>query len=143
MKSDIVLKELYKDLLDQKILTTQKQSLEKRIILKLNSLGIKGSTYSDVVIRISGVRDKFADAFHKAEQLIKDRDLIVEELSVIENTLKEVREVMKDSKELEYIVFSLHYIDKMNLKEIADKKQYSLVRIKQINSDINKKIACQ
>lgn len=139
----IVLKELSQTLTDQAVLNEQKDKLEKRIILKLNSLGIKGTSYSEVVIKISGVKDKFADAFIKVENLIERRDFIAKELIVIDETIKNVREKMKDSKVLEYEVFNLHYFEGLTLQEIAKKKNFSLDRIKQISANISKKFSCQ
>ncbi len=140
---DTVLKELSSTLNDQKLLSREKESLEKRIITVLNSLGVKGASYSEVVIKISGVRDKYAAAFIKVEDLIKRRDVISQELVEIESTVKFVSETMKDSKQLEYEVFTLHYFDGLTLQEIANKKNFSLARIKQISSDISKKFFCQ
>ena len=144
MSSDkVVLRELSKTLADQKILTQQKQDLEKRIMIKLKGLGVKGTTYSEVVIRISGIKDKYADAFSRAEDLINRRDNIIEELNIIEKTISHVSETMKNSKSLEYEVFSLHYFENKTLEEIARIKHYSLDRIKQISSNIVKKFSCQ
>ena len=140
---DTVLKELSSTLNDQKLLSREKESLEKRIITVLNSLGVKGASYSEVVIKISGVRDKYAAAFIKVEDLIKRRDVISQELVEIDSTVKFVSETMKDSKQLEYEVFTLHYFDGLTLQEIANKKNFSLARIKQISSDISKKFFCQ
>ncbi len=140
---DTVLKELSSTLNDQKLLSREKESLEKRIITVLNSLGVKGASYSEVVIKISGVRDKYAAAFIKVEDLIKRRDVISQELIEIDSTVKFVSETMKDSKQLEYEVFTLHYFDGLTLQEIANKKNFSLARIKQISSDISKKFFCQ
>lgn len=136
---DTVLKELSSTLNDQKLLSREKESLEKRIITVLNSLGVKGASYSEVVIKISGVRDKYAAAFIKVEDLIKRRDVISQELVEIESTVKYVSETMKNSNQLEYEVFNLHYFDGLSLSEIAKKKNYSLDRIKQISANISKK----
>ena len=140
---DTVLKELSSTLNDQKLLSREKESLEKRIITVLNSLGVKGASYSEVVIKISGVRDKYAAAFIKVEDLIKRRDVISQELVEIDSTVKFVSETMKDSKQLEYEVFTLHYFDGLTLQEIANKKNFFFSRIKQISSDISKKFFCQ
>ena len=117
--------------------------LEKRIILKLNSLGIKGSSYSEVVIKISGVKDKYADAFIKVENLIERRDMIIKELKIIEDTIIFIRDKMKDSKALEYEIFNLHYFENLTLQEISKKINYSLDRVKQISAKISKKFNCQ
>lgn len=144
MKSkEIVLKELSNTLVDQSMLKEQKDKLEQRIVLKLNSLGVKGSNYSQVVLKMSGVRDKYADAFIKVENLIERRELIQLELNLIEAVIKSVSDAMKNSKVLEYEVFNLHYFEGLTLQEIAEKKNYSLVRIKQISADISKKFSCQ
>lgn len=143
MSRDIVLKELSNILLDQTILNEMKNKLEKRIILKLNQLGVRGSSYSEVVIKISGVRDKYADAFIKVENLIERRDTIVKELKIIEDTIIDVRDKMKDSHALEYEVFNLHYFENLTLQEIAKRLSYSLDRVKQISAKISKKFNCQ
>lgn len=138
-----IYKELSYLLLDQKILNREKEDLEKRIMIKLKSLGVKGTSYSEVVIKMSGTNDKYATAFGAAEKLIDRRDIIVTELTVIENTIKYISDTMKNSKLLEYEVFSLHYLEGLSLSEIARQKHYSLDRIKQISSNISKKFSCQ
>lgn len=143
MSRDIVLKELSNTLLDQAILNEMKFKLEKRIILKLNQLGLRGSSYSEVVIKISGVKDKYADAFIKVENLIERRDMIVKELKIIEDTIIDVRDKMKDSQTLEYEVFNLHYFENLTLQEIAKRLNYSLDRVKQVSAKISKKFNCQ
>lgn len=143
MTKEIVLKELSNTLSDQAILNEMKNKLEKRIVLKLNQLGVRGSSYSEVVIKISGVKDKYAEAFIKVENLIERRDYIVKELKVIEDTIIEVRDKMKDSHVLEYEVFNLHYFENLTLQEIAKKINYSLDRVKQISAKISKKFNCQ
>ena len=143
MSRDIVLKELSNTLLDQAILNEMKFKLEKRIILKLNQLGLRGSSYSEVVIKISGVKDKYADAFIKVENLIERRDMIVKELKIIEDTIIDVRDKMKDSHTLEYEVFNLHYFENLTLQEIAKRLNYSLDRVKQVSAKISKKFNCQ
>lgn len=136
---DTALKELSRTISDQKILLIEKENLEKRIIVVLNSLGVKGASYSEVVIKISGVRDKYASAFGKVENLIKRRDILDSELRLIDDTIRYVSETMKNSKQLEYEVFTLHYFEGLPLSKIAQKKNYSLDRIKQVSADISKK----
>ena len=143
MTKEIVLKELSNTLSDQTILNEMKNKLEKRIVLKLNQLGIKGNSYSEVVIKISGVRDKYADAFISVENLIERRDIIVQELKIIDDAIIEVRNKMKDSHALEYEIFNLHYFENLTLQEIANKINYSLDRVKQISAKISKKFNCQ
>lgn len=141
MADSIVLKLLNKNLLDYDILTKEKEDLEKRIIIKLNSLGIKGSNYNEVVIKMSGVKDRYASIFSETEKLVNLRDETIKEIEIIENTLKSVRNSIKGSNELEYKVFVLKYIEGLTLQEIADRERYSLVRIKQISADLNKKLS--
>ena len=143
MADSIVLKELYKNLIDYDLLTNQKDGLEKRIIAKLNELGVKGNNYNEVVMRIGFAKDKYADVFIKTEQLIKDRDRIIEELKIIEGVLKKARELIRDSSEIEYKVFVGKYLENLSLQDIATKEDYSLARIKQVSAEINKKISCQ
>lgn len=138
-----VLKELRQVLDDQRILFKEKHDLEQRIIIKLNSLGVKATNYSEVVIKMSGVRDKYSEAFAKAESLINRRDEIVKELNIIEETISYFKEISKKLNSLEYEVFNLKYLEGLTLQDIADKKNYSLDRVKQISAGITKKISCQ
>jgi len=139
----VVLNELSHILIDQKILNKQRDNLEERIILKLYSLGVKGSNYSELVIKMSGIQDKYSKTFIEIESLIERRSIIVKELTMIEETIKTINDKMKKSKLIEYEVFSLRYFDGLTLQEIANKKKYSIDRIKQINASINKKFECQ
>ena len=144
MKSkDNVLKEIYLTLQDKKYLEEERKTLEQRIILKLNSLGLKGSNYSDVVIQVSGVRDKFCEAFSKASELIERRDLIVKEINNIDNLISYLNEKMKTASDLEYRVFSGRVLQGLSLTEISKRGNYSLDRIKQVSAEISKKISCQ
>lgn len=139
----LALKELNQIIYDQKLLTQEKQDLEKRIIIKLSILGVKATNYSEVVIKMSGVRDKYSEAFAKAESLIRRRDEIVKELNIIEETIACFRDISKNLNDLEYEVFNLKYLEGLTLQDIADKKNYSLDRVKQISAGITKKISCQ
>lgn len=139
----LVLSELAGMLVDQQIFEKDKEDLEKRIMIKLKSLGVKGSNYSETVIKMTGVRDKYAEAFIKAEKLIKERDLIVEELNIINENIKFVRDKMQNSKEIEYKVFNLKYFNGLTNKEIAVKENYSIDRVKQISAKISKLFSCQ
>ena len=112
-------------------------------MIKLRALGVKGTSYSEIVIKMSGIVDKYASAFAAAETLIDRRDTIVSELNILEQTIKHISDFIKNSKLLEYEVFSLKYFDGLSLSEIAKKKHYSLDRIKQISAKISKKIGCQ
>lgn len=140
---ELVLKELSQNLTDQSILTEQKDKLEKRIILKLNTLGVKGTSYSEIIIKISGVRDKFGEAFAKVEELILRRDTIAKELNIIDETISVVSTKMKNTKTIEYKVLCGRIFDGLTLQEIADKEHFSLDRIKQVSAEISKKISCQ
>ena len=140
MSDSIVLKELYKDLQDYDVLINQKYLLEEMITQNLNELGIKGNSYSEVVVRIGGVKDKYADIYIKTEELIIRRDKVLERINNIEKIIKKARDMMKDAKELEYKVFCLRYISGDKLEDISIKLGYSLQRIKQINLKIKEKL---
>lgn len=144
MKSkENVLKEIYLTLQDKKILEHQKQDLEYRIMLKLNSLGLKGSNYSDVVIQMSGVRDKFSEAFSKVSELIERRNNIVKEINAIDKLISYINEKMRNASDLEYRVFSGRVLEGLSLTEISKRENYTIDRIKQVSAEVSKKIACQ
>lgn len=141
--NDLVLKELSQTIADQAILNEQKDKLEKRIILKLNTLGIQGTNYSEIVIKIAGVRDKFGDAFAKIEELILRRDNLSKELNIIDEMISNVSAKMKNAKSLNYKVFCGRVFEGLTLQEIAEREHFSLVRVKQVSAEISKKFSCQ
>lgn len=95
-------------------------------------------------------KDKMTSYLIELEEsgLAKDLEDAINNVNNIQNRLKRMEIILKNvedisgNESLEYKVLNLKYYDnkKFTLQQIADRLNYSLDRIKQISSDIEKKI---
>ncbi len=133
-------KELKKELEDKKILEEEVKSLEERIKLKIQKeLGLHSTTFSELKVESSTVDDKFARVFAKIEGLDNRRQLIQEELNIIEKHLSIIDRRLAEMKDVEKKVFRCRYIWGLSVRETAERLGYSVQHIKRINKKIIQK----
>ena len=132
-------KELYKELEDKKILEEELKSLEERIKLKIQrELGLHSSTFSELKVESSIVDDRYARVFAKIESLDKRKNLIQEELKIIEEHLNIIDRRLGEMKDIEKKVFRCRYIWGLSVKDTAERLGYSVQHIKKITKDLFK-----
>lgn len=139
-RKDLIMKECYLIKQDIEMLEHEKKYEEDKIISILSNIGIKSASYSDAVIKLSGVVDKYTKAYISAEKATNRRDEVVKELELAENTLNEISKILKSTTSLEYKVFNERFINGKKIKSIANELKFSEDRIKQISSDLKQKI---
>lgn len=139
-RKDLIMKECYLIKQDIEILEYEKKYLEDKLMMILSNTGIKSASYSDAVIKLSGVVDKYTKTYISAEKTIDRRDEVIKELELAENTLNDISKILKSTTSLEYKVFNERFINGKKTKSIAKELQYSEDRIKQISSDLKQKI---
>ncbi len=133
-------KELYKELEDKKILEEELKSLEERIKLKIQrELGLHSTTFSELKVESSIVDDRYARVFAKIESLDKRKNLVQEELKIIEEHLNIIDRRLGEMKDKEKKVFRCRYIWGLSVKETAERLNFSQDYIKEISSKISKK----
>lgn len=135
-------KQLKKQIDEKKIIDLNIKELTERIEFIIHKrLGLKGSSFSDIKLDMIGVtEDKFLKAFSKVENLDKDRELLIEERNIIVDFIDNVYKTITDMNNSELQVFKCRYILGLSNKDTAERLNFSIQRIKQINGEIIKKI---
>ena len=126
-------KELYKELEDKKILEEELKSLEERIKLKIQrELGLHSTTFNELKVKFN------FRVFAKIESLDKRKNLIQEELKIIEEHLNIIDRRLGEMKDIEKKVFRCRYIWGLSVKDTAERLGYSVQHIKKITKDLFK-----
>lgn len=135
-------KQLKNQLDDKKIIDRTIKELTERIEFIIHKkLGLKGSGYSDIKIDMIGVTDdKFLQAFAKVEKLDKDRELLIGEKKIIDIFINDVYHSINNMNRLEMNVFKCRYMLGLSNRETAERLNFSIQRIKQINKKIIEKM---
>ena len=135
-------KQLKKQIDEKRIIDLNIKELTERIEFIIHKrLGLKGSSYSDIKLEMVGItEDKYLQAFAKVENLDKDRELLIEERSIIVDFIDKVYKSITNMNNLELNVFKCRYIMGLSNKDTAERLHFSIQRIKQINKEIIKKL---
>lgn len=136
-------KQLKKQIADKKVIHATRIGIENRIKFKIdNQLGLKGMSFQEVKIEMKTKKeDRFAKVFADIEDLDKQREQLLQEEEIIEEMLNRVDENISKLNDIELKVFRGMYIRGNTQQEIANAEGYTLPRIKQISSEINKKLS--
>lgn len=128
-------KELRQWLEDKKILEEILHGLEERIEFKIQKeLGIHATTFKELKIQCVNIDDKFTNTFIKIEKLDKRREVVQEELDIINRRLDKIDNMISKMNGIEKKVFKCRYIWGLTRKKTAQQLGYSEDRIKQITS---------
>lgn len=84
--------------------------------------------------------DKFLKTFSQIENLDKDRLILIEERNIIDTFINEVYKSISQMGDLELNVFKLRYILGLTQQETANRLNYTIDRIKQIDRNIKEKM---
>lgn len=137
---------MYKQLkrqIDDKVLIDKNiRELEDRIKYKIQKqLGLKGTCFEDIKIQSVGKQDdKFLRTFSQIEKLDKDRLELVGEKQIIVDFIDDVYKSITNMNNTELNVFKCKYILGLTNRETAERLGFSIQRIKQINTEIIKKM---
>lgn len=132
-------KELKQWLEDKKILEEVLHGLEERIEFKIQKeLGVHATTFKELKIQCINLDDKFTNTFIKIEQLDKRREIVQEELDIINRRLDKIDNMISKMSGIEKQVFKCRFIWGLSRKKTAEQLGYSEDRIKQITSSIFK-----
>jgi len=137
---------MYKQLkrqIDDKVLIDKNiRELEDRIKYKIQKqLGLKGTCFEDIKIQSVGKQDdKFTRTFSQIEKLDKDRQELVGEKIIIVDFIDDVYKSITNMNNTELNVFKCKYILGLTNRETAERLGFSIQRIKQINTEIIKKM---
>lgn len=133
-------KELRQWLEDKKILEEILHGLEERIEFKIQKeLGIHATTFKELKIQCVNIDDKFTNTFIKIEKLDKRREVVQEELDIINRRLDKIDNMISKMNGIEKQIFKCRYIWGMPIKKIAERLNYSEIQVKRILKEINKK----
>ena len=133
-------KELRQWLEDKKILEEILHGLEERIEFKIQKeLGIHATTFKELKIQCVNIDDKFTNTFIKIEKLDKRREVVQEELDIINRRLDKIDNMISKMNGIEKQIFRCRYIWGMPIKNIAERLNYSEIQVKRILKEINKK----
>lgn len=133
-------KELKQWLEDKKILEEVLHGLEERIEFKIQKeLGVHATTFKELKIQCINLDDKFTNTFIKIEQLDKRREIVQEELDIINRRLDKIDNMISEMNGIEKQIFRCRYIWGMPIKNIAERLNYSEIQVKRILKEINKK----
>ena len=133
-------KELRQWLEDKKILEEILHGLEERIEFKIQKeLGIHATTFKELKIQCVNIDDKFTNTFIKIEKLDKRREVVQEELDIINRRLDKIDNMISKMNGIEKKIFKCRYIWGMPIKNIAERLNYSEIQVKRILKEINKK----
>lgn len=128
-------KELRQWLEDKKILEEILRGLEERIEFKIQKeLGIHATTFKELKIQCVNIDDKFTNTFIKIEKLDKRREVVQEELDIINRRLDKIDNMISKMNGIEKKIFKCRYIWGLTRKKTAQQLGYSEDRIKQITS---------
>lgn len=135
-------KQLKKQLDDRDNINKIIKSLDDRIELIIHKgLGLKGTSYSDIKLEIVGnTDDKFAKTFAKVENLDKERELLIEERTIIDNLINDISKSISNGNNIEQKVFKCRYILGLTQNATAERLGYSIQNIKIINKKIKEKM---
>lgn len=134
-------KQLKKQLDDRDVIKRNIKVLEDRIVYIIQSLGLKGTSYSDIKIcMIGNNNDKFADAFAKVEELDKEKELLIGEKKIIDDFIDDVCKTISKNNNVEQQVFKCRYILGLSRKDTAKRLGYTEDGIKKITKEILKKM---
>lgn len=135
-------KQLKKELDEKELLKDNVDELTERIEFIIHRrLGLRGSSYSDIKLEKIGVTDdKYLQAFAKVERLDNERELVREEKKIIDKFIDKVSNKINNMDNLELNVFKCRYILGLTQEETADRLDYSIQRVKQIDGEISKKM---
>lgn len=136
-------KELKTELDDKKINDILIKGKSDRIKYKLQKqLGLKSANYSEAKLEVVGMskNDKFINAFASVEKLDKEVEVLKGENKIIDNTIDDVSREIDKMKDNEKSVFKCRYILGLTQEKTAEKLSYSLIRVKQLDKEISKKI---
>lgn len=78
--------------------------------------------------------------FSQIENLDKDRLILIEERNIIDTFINEVYKSISQMGDLELNVFKLRYILGLTQQETANRLNYTIDRIKQIDRNIKEKM---
>ncbi len=135
-------KQLKKQINDKEIINKNIRELEDRIKFKIQKqLGLHGTSFVDIKIEAMGKKDdKFLKTFSQIENLDKDRLILIEERNIIDTFINEVYKSISQMGDLELNVFKLRYILGLTQQETANRLNYTIDRIKQIDRNIKEKM---
>lgn len=135
-------KQLKRQIDDKVIIDKNIRELEDRIKYKIQKqLGLHGTCFEDIKIASIGEKDdKFARVFSQVERLDKDRLELVEEKQIIVDFIDDVYKSITNMNNTELNVFKCRYILGLSNSETAERLGFSIQRIKQINTEIIKKM---
>lgn len=135
-------KQLKRQIDDKTIIDKNIRELEDRIRYKIQKqLGLKGTCFEDIKILSVGKQDdKFTRTFSQIEKLDKDRQELVGEKIIIVDFIDDVYKSITNMNNTELNVFKCKYILGLTNRETAERLGFSIQRIKQINTEIIKKM---
>ena len=135
-------KQLKRQIDDKTIIDKNIRELEDRIRYKIQKqLGLKGTCFEDIKILSVGKQDdKFTRTFSQIEKLDKDRQELVGEKIIIVDFIDDVYKSITNMSNTELNVFKCKYILGLTNRETAERLGFSIQRIKQINTEIIKKM---
>ncbi len=135
-------RQLKKQLDDKKIIEKNIEELEERIRFKIQKqLGLRGTTFTDIkIFGLGETDDKFLTIFSQIENLDKDRLQLLDEYTIIDNFINDILKLISQMGNLELDVFKNRYILGLTQQETANRLNYTIDRIKQIDRNIKAKI---
>ena len=136
-------KELKTEIDDKKINDILITGKAERIRHKLQKqLGLKAANYSEAKLETIGMskNDKFINAFASVEKLNNELEVLKGENKIIDNTINNVSKEIDKMKDNEKSVFKCRYILGLTQERTAERLNYSLIRVKQLDKEISKKM---
>jgi len=107
---------------------------------KMYELQVKPkSPKMDKILTTGGiVEDKFLNYAIKIEEIDNELETLTEEIANIKENLKKMQNAIKNMDSLEYQIFKLHEIDRLNIHQIQVRTGYSQTHIYRILKKITK-----
>lgn len=134
-------KQIKKQIADKRLIRITREGIEERIRFKIDKvLGLRGMSIQEVKIQFKNNEDRYISVFASIEDLDKDRIILLEEETIIDEMLSKLNDAIDDLNEIEHKVFRAMYLEGMTQQEISNREGYSLDRIKQISRNINSKL---
>lgn len=133
-------KSLKNDIEDKKILEELIKTKEERIKYKIQQeLGLHATTYSELKVECFSVDDRFSRVFAQIERIDNERIVLQGELSIIENEIQKVDELLSTMDDISKSVFRCRYIWGLSVSKTAERLHYGKDRIKQIAREMFQK----